>query len=67
LVESCREGNPEIERFDCAVFNGEYVSGDIDAAYLAKIDAQRNDANKSGGAKAPEGDGGIIGLHNEHE
>jgi amidophosphoribosyltransferase len=67
LVESCREGNPEIEGFDCAVFNGEYVSGDIDAAYLAKIDAQRNDANKSGGAKAPEGDGGIIGLHNEHE
>ena len=25
LIASAREGNPEIEQFDCSVFNGEYV------------------------------------------
>ncbi|MFP3498557.1 hypothetical protein SB759_30540, partial [Pseudomonas sp. SIMBA_059] len=32
--------------FDCAVFNGEYVTGDIDDAYLERIEQARNDLAK---------------------
>jgi amidophosphoribosyltransferase len=36
----------KIEHFDCAVFDGKYVTGDVDAAYLDKIEQARNDASK---------------------
>jgi len=32
--------------FDCSVFNGEYVTNDIDTNYLAQIHARRNDHAK---------------------
>jgi len=35
-----------VTRFDSSVFNGEYVTGDIDQAYLDALEAQRNDAAK---------------------
>jgi amidophosphoribosyltransferase len=44
LVESCRQFNPKIAQFDCAVFTGEYVTGDIDIKYLEHIEGLRNDA-----------------------
>ncbi len=62
LIASSAEGNPEIEHFDCSVFTGEYVTGDVDAAYLARIDAERNDENMSKRGEAE--DGAVIGLHN---
>jgi len=34
LEECSREGNPGIEEFECSVFNGKYVTGDIDQDYL---------------------------------
>ena len=34
--------NPNISRFDCSCFDGEYVTGDIDAAYLDKLEASRS-------------------------
>ncbi len=37
----------KIERFDCAVFDGNYVTGDVDATYLNKIEQARNDASKA--------------------
>ncbi|PTQ88455.1 amidophosphoribosyltransferase [Agitococcus lubricus] len=46
LIASAREGNPEITRFDCSVFNGEYVTGDIDDAYLERLERSRNDGAK---------------------
>ena len=36
----------KIEQFDCAVFDGQYVTGDVDEAYLNKIEQARNDASK---------------------
>lgn len=65
LVAASREGNPDITGFDCAVFNGEYVTGDIDQAYLDKIAAARNDASKSARDRHEGVDGMIVGLHNE--
>ena len=46
LIESVGGGKIKIEHFDCAVFNGEYVTGDIDAAYLERIEQARNDLAK---------------------
>jgi amidophosphoribosyltransferase len=65
LVECCREGNHDIDDFDCAVFNGEYVTGDVTPEYLDKINNRRNDANKSKLNKNYDADGIIMGLHNE--
>ena len=46
LVAAAREGNPDIERFDCSVFDGEYVTGDIDECYLDALQASRSDGAK---------------------
>jgi amidophosphoribosyltransferase len=65
LISSSRDGNPEIERFDCSVFNGEYVTGDVDARYLESLHEQRNDDIKARrDAAAAVGDSALVGLHN---
>ncbi|QMV13762.1 amidophosphoribosyltransferase [Vibrio spartinae] len=46
LVSAVGIGNPNISRFETSVFNGEYVTGDIDQAYLDYLDAMRNDDTK---------------------
>jgi amidophosphoribosyltransferase len=46
LIDSVGGGKIKIEQFDCAVFNGEYVTGDIDEAYLDRIEQARNDLAK---------------------
>jgi amidophosphoribosyltransferase len=46
LIASAREGNPAIEKFDCSVFNGEYVTGDITPAYLDKLQKMRSDVSR---------------------
>ena len=47
LIDSCREGNPSVKRFDTSVFDGHYVTGGIDAQYLSILDNERNDSTKS--------------------
>ncbi len=46
LIEAVGGGKIKIEKFDCAVFDGQYVTGDVDEAYLNKIEQARNDASK---------------------
>jgi amidophosphoribosyltransferase len=46
LVAAAREGNPDIERFDCSVFDGEYITGDIDDCYLDALQVSRSDGAK---------------------
>ena len=60
LIEAVRKANPNIHQFDTSCFNGEYVTGDIDQAYLERLSNHRNDGAKSG----REGSGSTIGLHN---
>jgi amidophosphoribosyltransferase len=66
LIAAAREGNPHIERFDCSVFNGEYVTGDIDDAYLDALQTARSDAakkKKNGGNDGAEST--IVDLSND--
>ena len=64
LVDSVKEGNPNIKKFDCAVFDGHYVTGDINQDYLKKIDIERNDSAKNGSNKNELDINQSIGLHN---
>jgi len=51
LIAASSEGNPEISRFDCSVFDGQYITGDVDEAYLQKLEKARNDAMKKASRK----------------
>ena len=62
LIDTAREGNPNVEAFDCSVFNGEYVTGDIDEDYLLQLEQRRNDMAKNG--KMENVDEEAIDLHN---
>ena len=46
LVAGVKLSNPSIQDFDCSCFDGKYVTGDIDEAYLANIESARGDVNK---------------------
>ena len=52
--------NPAIKDFDCSVFDGRYVTGNIDQQYLDDLAARRNETTR-------ESDGDIIDLHNEED
>lgn len=67
LIASSGEGSNNVSEFDCAVFNGEYVTPDVDQDYLDSIDAERNDAAKASAGKkeVDRGESAIVGLHNE--
>ena len=43
LIKSTQGGDIKIDQFDCSVFDGKYITGDIDAAYLARLEQARND------------------------
>ncbi|MCG8668756.1 MAG: amidophosphoribosyltransferase [Pseudomonadales bacterium] len=61
LVETAKDGNPSIIEFDCSVFNGEYVTADINEDYLRRLEQNRNDGAKI--LKDVE-DPDAIDLHN---
>ncbi len=62
LVSAVKVGNPEIKRFDTSVFDGVYVTNDIDNAYLERLDAQRNNSNKEASDKNADS---VIDMYNE--
>jgi len=47
LIETCYRGNRDIQKYDTSVFNGEYVTGDIDQNYLNRLEQRRNDSSKN--------------------
>jgi len=61
LVDSIRKGNPEIQSFDTSVFDGQYVTGDVNQAYLSQLAQQRSDSAKQNREGTYRG---IIDVHN---
>ena len=59
LVASVRQLNTSIERFECSVFDGQYVTGGVDAAYLDHLEGVRSDNMKT---KAAAGVNGLAGA-----
>ena len=64
LVTSCSGGNKHIDEFECSVFNGKYITGDITPEYLQKIEDDRNDNTKEQ-KKVDTADGSFVGLYND--
>ncbi|QEL10806.1 amidophosphoribosyltransferase [Kushneria phosphatilytica] len=63
LKAAVSEINPELTEFDCSVFDGRYVTGDIDPEYLARLEMARNDAARQQEAS----DHALVDLHNDTE
>ena len=47
LEEAVRECNPEITQFETSVFNGKYITGDVNETYLSFLNDLRNDDAKA--------------------
>ncbi|WP_318443357.1 amidophosphoribosyltransferase [Photobacterium leiognathi] len=63
LVDAVAEGNPEIKLFETSVFNGNYVTGDVNQAYLEYLDSLRSDDSKQ--QREIQQDLANLELHNE--
>ncbi len=63
LIDAVRRGNPKIQQFDTSCFSGQYVTGDIDQAYLDRIEALRNDDAQN---QQRCNDNFIIEMQNHH-
>jgi amidophosphoribosyltransferase len=46
LKKAVRGGNEKLEDFDASCFDGKYVTGDIDAAYLERLSVVRDEARE---------------------
>ncbi|MDT8397856.1 MAG: amidophosphoribosyltransferase [Pseudomonadales bacterium] len=68
LVASCAEGSIIPMDFECSVFTGKYVTGDITADYLKKLEKKRSDGAKQRKSardhRRDDEDEDIIDLHN---
>jgi len=62
LEMAVKKGNKKIDSFDTSCFNAEYVTGDVDQAYLDHIDQVRNDNAKASTVMNPA----VIDLHNSN-
>lgn len=62
LIEAVRTENPGIKRFETSVFDGNYVTNDIDQDYLNRLDQMRSD-----GAKAVSGAAMATNLETYNE
>ncbi|WP_318490893.1 amidophosphoribosyltransferase [Photobacterium leiognathi] len=63
LVDAVAEGNPEIRLFETSVFNGNYVTGDVNQEYLEYLDSLRSDDSKQ--QREIQQDLANLELHNE--
>ncbi len=41
LRRRCRSATRRSQRFDCSCFDGDYITGDITAEYLDRVEASR--------------------------
>ncbi|MCZ6856196.1 MAG: amidophosphoribosyltransferase [Gammaproteobacteria bacterium] len=64
LVISAKEGNPAVAGFECSVFDGKYVTGDIDEVYLERLSLARSDKMKQRRETEFNSDPTVIELHN---
>lgn len=65
LVRCSLDGNPQVDGFDCSVFNGEYITGDVDQNYLDRVELLRNDEAQIEKRAQFAAEGAVVGLHND--
>ncbi|MFT6101986.1 MAG: amidophosphoribosyltransferase [Granulosicoccus sp.] len=65
LVMASSEGNPEITKFDCAVFDGSYVTDDVDEFYLNRLAEKRSDNAQTKQRELDLDNSNVVGIHND--
>jgi len=64
MIEAVRGSNKiKIAQFDCSVFDGKYITGDVDSSYLSELSATRGEAKKGAARDCP--DGAALSLYND--
>lgn len=53
LIWSAKEGNPEIDRFDCSCFDGNYITGGVTDEYLEALEGSTRVSQKIAEAPTP--------------
>ncbi|HEX4870858.1 MAG TPA: amidophosphoribosyltransferase [Nevskiaceae bacterium] len=61
LIDAVRHKHAQIERFDCSVFTGEYITQDVTREYLDQLELFRSDAAKAQRSRGPQS---VIDLQN---
>lgn len=61
LIEAVRRGNPRINRFDASIFDGRYITGDVDEGYLTRLEERRCEAARASAALT---DRAVLELYN---
>ena len=64
LKQATQTKKSDVHDFDCSVFDGCYVTGDVDQTYLDALEALRNDDSKS---KSQISDSSMVDLHNDEQ
>ena len=66
LIEAVRKRNPAITRFDASVFDGDYVTGDVNRGYLDRLEKRRSDSarNHVDTDDADDSESPVLELHN---
>jgi len=65
LVMASSEGNPEITKFDCAVFDGSYITDDVDEFYLNRLAEKRSDNAQTKQRELDLDSSNVVGIHND--
>ncbi|SLN11477.1 amidophosphoribosyltransferase [Ruegeria meonggei] len=55
LIWSAKEGNPEIEAFDCSCFDGNYITGSVSDDYLDHLENSNRVSKKKQDMQVPGG------------
>ena len=64
LVDSCSGGRKKIDVFECSVFDGKYITGEVTDAYLESLEAARNGQTQSSNASQLGTDTQLVDTHN---
>lgn len=65
LKECSLVGNKNIDRFDCSVFDGDYITGDVDDAYIQRLSTARSDSAKQERDSPRRSEAALIDVHND--
>ena len=66
LISCVNDVNEDINGWECSVFTGDYITGDVDEAYLTRLEDLRKDETRSTSQVAND-DNAIIDLHNDED
>ncbi len=64
LTKATQTKKSDVHDFDCSVFDGCYITGDIDQQYLDALESARSDSNKTA-RKVSESS--LVEMHNDDE